>query len=397
LNKTADVVIIGGGAIGCAVAYYLAKEGASVILLEKTGGLLYGASGACHGGCPIPLPGSPLFAYEMESLRLLKNLPQEIDCDIEYEKVGQLTCAIDDEHYPYVEKYVQDLKNIGVDARLMDGATIRSLEPGIGREIIGGAEEWESGIFNPLKTVHGFARAAVKLGTEIRFCTEVKNIGIDKDKITSVATGGGSISTRWVVNAAGTGSPEIGDKVGLKVPVVPLRGQIVITEPVPLNERWRRIKDAVYLTGSQSVRSAAESTDPIVKLGIVERLLMQEKSGNWLIGTSRDFAGCDNRATLSTIRHLIRRSMNILPGLRQISCIRVFAGLRPWCYIDERPILGTVESLAGFVLATGHGSGGVVLSPITGKLISEVITKGKTSMPIDMFTFSRFSENSTRA
>jgi sarcosine oxidase subunit beta len=393
LNKTADVAIIGGGAIGCAVSYYLAKEGAEVILLERTGGLLYGASGACHGGCPIPLPGSTLFDYEIESIRLLKNLPQEIDCDIEYEKVGQLTCVIDEAHYPYAEKQVQDFKNIGVDARLLKGDTIRSLEPAIGPKIIGGVEEWESGIFNPLKTVHGLARAAVRLGAKIHFFADVKSIAIENGKVTSVITSNTNINTRWIVNAAGTGAPRIGDMVGITVPVVPLRGQIVVTEPVPLSYRWRRIKDAVYLTGSLGVRAAAESTDPIVKLGIVERLLMQERSGNWLIGTSRDFAGYDNRVTLSTIRHLTGRAMDILPGLRHLNCVRVFAGLRPWCSIDERPILGGVDSPSGFVLATGHGSGGVVLAPISGKLISEVITKGKTSMPIDLFAFSRFSEN----
>jgi len=389
LNKTAEVVVIGGGIIGCSIAYYLAKKGVRVVVIEKRDGLCFGASGANQGGCPVQLFESPILELVKESLKLYKDLPEEIGYDVEYQNTWSLLCSVDEEQYPDIEKHAQNLRRGGVNAHLIEGNKIRELEPGLGKDVIVGIEEQESGLVNPFKVTHGFAYAARKLGTEFFLSTEVKKIEINKGNITSVVTDRGKIKTIFVVNAAGAWSPEIGKMVGLTIPVRPRRGQVIVTEPVPLNKRWRYINDADYLTTAFHAEAAEKSKDPRMKLGVAGSYT-QENSGNWAIGSSRDFAGYNNQITMQTVKYLAKRVIKFMPKLKDVNCIRMFAGLRPFCYVDGLPILSKVDNPSGFVIATGHAGEGVTLAPITGKLISELLTENRTSMPIDAFAFSRF-------
>ncbi len=389
MNKTADVVVIGGGVIGCSIAYYLAKKGAKVILIERKKGLCFGASGANQGGAPVSLFESPVLELALESLKLYRNLSEEISYDIEYQNTGHLLCSVNEEQYPDMEKHAQNLRKSGVNVHLIDGNEMRELEPGLTADVIVGIDEQESGLLNPFKVNHGFAYAARKLGTEFFLSTEVKKFGVNKGNIMSVVTDRGKITTNFVVNAAGAWSSEIGKMLGLTIPIKPRRGQVIVTEPIPLNEKWRYISDADYLTTAFHAEAVKKSKDPRMKLGVAGSYA-QENTGNWTIGSSRDFAGYDNRVTMQTVKYLAKRVIKFMPKLKDVNCIRMFAGLRPFCYVDGLPILSKVDNPSGFVIAAGHAGEGVTLAPITGKLISELVTENRTSMPIDAFAFSRF-------
>ena len=389
MNKTADVVVVGGGVIGCSIAYYLTKKGIKIIVIEKKEGLSFGASGASQGGCPLQLFKPPVLELARESLNLYKNLAEEIGYDIEYENVGSLVCSIDEKQYPDIEKHFQSKCREGINVRLIEGQRLRELEPTLGEEVIVGIEEWDSSMVNPFKVNYGFAYAARKLGTEFLFSTEVKKIETDKERITSVVTDRGKIKTNFVVNAAGAWAFQIGEMIDLVIPIRPRRGQIIVTEPVPLNKRWRYILDADYLTTAFNLEVVEKSSDPRIKLGVAGSYV-QENTGNWTIGSSRDFTGYNNKVTMQTIRYLAKRVIKFMPRLKDVNCIRTFAGLRPFCYIDGLPILSKINNPQNFVIATGHAGEGVTLAPITGKLISELITENKTSMSMDAFAFSRF-------
>jgi len=389
LNKTADAVIVGGGVIGCSVAYYLARKGVKVIVIEKKKGLSFGASGANQGGCPIQLFEPPVLKLARKSLELYRSLPEEIEYDIEYENVGSLVCSVDEKQYSDVKKHFQGKRREGINVRLIEGHQLRKLEPALGRDVVVGAEEWDSGMVNPFKVNYGFAYAARKLGTEFLFSTEVKKIKTDKERVTSVVTDRGEINTNFIINAAGAWAGEIGKMLNLNIPIRPRRGQIIVTEPVPLNKRWRYILDADYLTTAFNLEAVKKSKDARIKLGVAGSYI-QENTGNWTIGSSRDFAGYDNGVTIQTIRYLAKRVIKFMPKLKDVSCIRTFAGLRPFCYIDGLPIISKVNNPRNFVIAAGHAGEGITLAPITGKLISELITENKTSIPIDAFSFSRF-------
>ena len=184
--EIADVVVVGGGVIGCSVAYCLAKKGVRVIVIEKKEGLSFGASGANQGGCPLQLFESPVLELARESLKLYKNLSEEIGCDIEYENVGSLVCSVDKKQYPDMEKHFQNKQRERINVRLMEGHQLRKLEPTLGEDIVVGVEEWDSWVVNPFKVNYGFVHAARKLGTKFLFSTQVKKIERDKERIVSV-------------------------------------------------------------------------------------------------------------------------------------------------------------------------------------------------------------------
>ncbi len=117
----------------------------------------------------------------------------------------------------------------------------------------------------------------------------------------------------------------------------------------------------------------------------------QEPTGNWTIGSSRDLVGFTKANSPEVLRGMARHLLNFLPGMRTVNCIRFIAGCRPYCVKDGHPILGRVLELTGFYVATGHAGEGIALAPITGKLIAEEITTGKTTLPINDFRYERFS------
>ena len=391
MHKTADVVVIGGGLIGSSVAYYLAKKGVKVTVIERNEGLCSGASGANQGGCPLQIFTSPILELVNESLELYKGLPEELNYDLEFQNSGSLVCSVDEAQYPTIEKHYQLLRKKGLTARLIEGEEIRKLEPGLGKDVVVGVEEQYSGIVNPFKVTYGFARAARGLGGEFILSTEVKNIETNKGKITSVVTDRGKIGTNFVVNAAGAWSPGIGKMLGLTIPIRPQRGHIMITEAVPFNKKWRYILDADYITTAFHAEKAAKSNDQRMKLGVAG-CYVQADSGNWTVASSRDFVGYNNQVAVQTLSYIADRAIKFMPEFANVNLIRTFAGLRPFCYADGLPILGKVDNLSDFIIATGHAGEGVVLAPLTGKLVSELITEKGTSIPIDAFAFSRFRE-----
>jgi glycine/D-amino acid oxidase-like deaminating enzyme len=388
LKKRVDVVVMGAGVVGCAVAYYLAKQGCRVIVIEKRERICSGGSGANQGGVPLSLclPESPVLNLIQESVKLFGTLSQEIDYDIEFEKVGLLTCTTEEAKYPAIKNLAQGLQDKGINVKLLEGDEIRKQEPSISPNVVAGVEDEGTGIVNPFKVTYGFARAARKLGTEFLLSTEAQAIEVDKDKVTAVVTTKERINTDFVVNAAGPWSPEIGKMVSLNIPIQPFKGQVIVTEPVALNQKWRYIMDADYLSHGTPV---SDSPDPYLRFGIGPGWI-QENTGNWTIGSSHEIS-FDNRVTLPTIACLAKKAVEFMPKLKHVDFIRIWAGLRPHCYVDDLPILGKVDNPSGFVIATGHSGAGLTLAPITGKLIAELIIEKRTSLSIDAFAFSRFN------
>lgn len=128
-NKITDVVVIGAGVIGCSTAYYLAKRGIRVIVIEKKGAFCSGASGANQGGCPIAIVESPLFDYVKESIGLFKSLASDIGYDIDYQNTKHLMCCIDEKQRPVIEKHAKNMLLKGIKPRIIEGDEIRELGP----------------------------------------------------------------------------------------------------------------------------------------------------------------------------------------------------------------------------------------------------------------------------
>jgi sarcosine oxidase subunit beta len=380
-----DVVVVGGGSIGASVAYYLSKENVKVRLFERRE-LASEASSANFGGVPLQTTECP--DLTLTSARMFQGLASELEYDFELEYTGSCMLMDKDEQLPMVEENAKRLSQHGIKVDMLTGKEVREIDPDISPEILGASRCSEGMIINPMKLVYGFANAARKLGAQLDTYTEVKKIRSENGKIKSVITDKGEIDTKFVVLATGAWSPILGDALNLRIPVLPRRGQILITEPYKLG-KLRYLLDSDYLVTGFNLEAVRKSQDPRIKLG-VSSVLTQPSNGNWLIGTSRDFPGYDNRTTLETMIQVARRSVKFLPKLRHANIIRAMAGLRPFSD-DGRPIISTVNEIEGLIIAIGHHGEGMVHSPITGKLVAELVTKGRMSMPINEYSYARFS------
>lgn len=380
-HKTADVVVIGGGVIGCSTAYYLQKEGLQVTLLER-GELCSGASGSNQGGATFSRTLQPFTQLAMESLKLFENLREELNYDIGLEEVNYLLGAVDlnPEKEKLLKTTFHELRSIGCKCRLVWGKEVRELDRHLG-EPVEGAIVIDKGIYMvwPFTLTYGFAHAAKKLGATILTGTEVTGLKVEKGAIHSVMTDEGEVAAKYVVNAAGSWSGKIGEMVGLEIPVKPRKGQVVVTEPTEFHD-YRYLMDIDYLIIEHEQREGID----------IATTVMQHKHGNWTIGSSREMAGFNIDTSAEAMSLLVKKAVRFLPVLHDLHLIRSYAGLRPFCYADGKPILGEVEEVKRFVIATGHEGFGVKLSAATGKLVAREIAKGRPEPLLEPYRYSRF-------
>jgi len=384
----AEVVVIGGGIIGCSIAYYLAKEGVDISLVERAE-LASGSSSAGQGAIVETTP------LTLRSAKLYSTLTEELDYNIEYNTKGSLRLIEREDQWPRAVEFVKKQQKQGIKIRLLKKNELKELAPFVAEDIIGAIDLPLHAQVNPIYTTLGFAYAARRLGARICTFTEVKDIRTRNSQIQSVVTNEGEIKTKFVVNAAGVQAPRIGEMVGLSIPIKPRRGQILVTEAIPLVAKRSDLSEfgPYELIRELSPETAKKSKDPLIRLGIAWNLI-QTENGNCLIGTSREFAGFNQRTTPEVIKALAKKTIRFIPRLKDVSCIRTYAGLRQ--YTDDLlPIWGKVDSVKGFVIVAGHEGEGISLAPIAGKLISELITKDKTSIPIDKYNYSRFKNKNS--
>ena len=384
---SAEVVVIGGGVIGASTAYYLAREGAEVMIVEADD-LASGASGACDGFLFLQskAPG-PHLELAKESLSLYPEIASELEVDVEYNHCGSLVLAKTAEELKMLKSHVKKMKSAGLEVEMVGESDLQELCPAVAPGIKGASYCRNDAQVNPTKLTLGLAKKAQDLGATIMVNCRVENIVITNDRVRELRTSAGSIHTRRVVCAAGIGSNQIGKMAIIDVPVMPRKGQILVTEPV--EETLRTIvADAGYLGIKLGLEGLPPASEEEKKLGL-SFTAEQTADGNILLGSTREFAGFDTETTPEAIKAIARNAVEYLPRISDLDIIRSFAGLRPYSP-DGLPILGSVKGIKGFYLATGHSGDGICLAPITGKLLSELVLDGEASMDISTFSLSRF-------
>ncbi|MGD8335780.1 MAG: FAD-dependent oxidoreductase [Desulfobacterales bacterium] len=376
-----DVVVIGAGIIGSSIAYHLAQRKASVILVEKAD-LAAGSSGACDGLIFLQSkkPGIHL-QLAMESRKRFARLRNSLPVAIEYRESGGMVIIESDEELAVMQEFVKEQQKIGLDVTLLNADRARQLEPHLSEHIIGATHSPLDGQVNPIALTLGFAMGAKNLGARLITGATVRGIDTTAGRVSAVESDTGRFEADIVVNAAGTHAPEIGTMVGLSIPIKPRRGQIIVTEACPpmLNHC---MVSAKYI--------AAKFSPEIAKAGGEGISIEQTETGNFLLGSTREFVGYDKRTTTNGLQRIAAKTAGIIPALEQVNVIRAFAGLRPYTP-DGLPILGQVADVPGFFMAAGHEGDGIALSPITGELIAQMIVTGKSDFPLDAFRISRFN------
>jgi glycine/D-amino acid oxidase-like deaminating enzyme len=206
--------------------------------------------------------------------------------------------------------------------------------------------------------------------------------------VEGIETTQGPLHAPIVVNAAGAWAPLIGKMAGLNLPIKPRRGQLMITEPVAPYIA-RQILSASYIVAKYNADKLNESKSRAVQLG-VGLSLSQTQKGNILIGGTREFVGYDVGNTHEAIATVLKNAIRLVPGLGPIHIIRTMGGVRPYTP-DGLPVVGYVNQLEGYFVSAGHEGDGIALSPVTGKIVADLIVDGKTFMDVSALDPNRFT------
>ena len=373
-----DVAVIGGGVIGCAVAYYLAKSGARVAVIERAV-VGAGASAANTGAIALATkkPGAAL-DLAIASQRLYPGLARELGMDIEYAVEGNLIVAEDETEAAYLEKHAAEQQAAGVPVETVSAARCRELNPLLEGRVLAGIYCATDAQANPFKVTHAYARAARNAGAEILINTSVDAIGTAGGRVESVHTSRGKLRADWIVNAAGAHASDIGKMVGVVHAVLPRRGQIVVLEATDALPAMR-VSGAGQLLAKHGGASAGISASASVSPSYTSKPL----NGTVLLGSTNEFAGYDTATTREMVAEICRRVTRLMPRLGGLNALRSWAGLRP--YSSSGPLLGHAGGPQGYAAAIGHGGDGIALSPITGLYLTEYIGRDGSNCELPEF------------
>jgi sarcosine oxidase subunit beta len=382
-KEQVEAVVIGGGITGLSTAYHLAKNNVDVVLVEKNE-LVSGATGTNNGMC------GPTDKTSMRGRwhQIYKSLEKELGYNIDYVDSPDLVV--------FTEENEKEMKILGIweeyAEKMLSREEIMEIEPLLSKIVIGGITS-DRKYVNPWKLCYAFAVNIKKHGGKIYLHNQVKKIKTKNKKICEVVTGKKIIKTNIVVNAAGAWASEIGKMVGVSIPVVPLKGHILITESIPKPEPYHgRIANELFYTKYPYNLSpeAVNSIDPNIRLGIACLLHYDPVNQNYSIGGSHEYIGFNPVVNPRIVKYISAYNIKIVPELKNLNVIRVFTGFRPYCYIDGEPIFSKTDKIEGFWIATGTKGIGLNLGPMAGKIMSELILKTKPSLDIDPYSYSRF-------
>jgi glycine/D-amino acid oxidase-like deaminating enzyme len=362
----ADILVIGGGIVGAACAYYLARAGVQVQVLERD----FAASGtsrACDGLILYSDKSSEAeVALAKASAALWEELAESLDAQFEYTRRGAIVLHDSEEGLAAGRQKAAALQLAGVRSEVLDAAGLRELEPNLAPDLAGGIYYPDEAQVDSRSATLALLDAAEEMGAKLRRDTAVSGIRLDGEgRVCAVSTRGGDLPTRTVVLAAGVWSNEIARTAGVDPPVRPRKGHILVTARVP------GLIAHPLLEGSYaaSVQSSAED----VQVALVAEMT---SGGTLLLGSSREFAGYDRTVSPAVMQAIAARAVRFLPELAQTSIIRSYAGLRPWSP-DHLPLVGPIDAVPGLYLAAGHEGAGIGLAPVTGQIVADYIVQDK--------------------
>ena len=363
-----EVIIVGGGVIGCSIAFHLAKTGVKALVLERDRWGA-GASYAASGGLGVTDEPHPYDRMERESLNLFHDLAEELyelcGVDVELVKSGELDLALTEDAVRQLQGEVSRSIELGGTACWLDTREVHEMEPDITPTALGALYRPENCRINNQRVTEAFVRAATRLGAEIRQGTEVVGLTHKAQKVTGVSLHGEELPADRVVIAAGAWTGLVGRSAGIDAPVRPVRGQNLNLQPT-----------------TSGIRTIIHGSDGV---------LVPRNDGSVMAGVTVEEAAFDDRVTTGGIRSIMNMVTAAVPALDDATLNWAVSGLRPGSP-DEMPLLGTVSSMDRLILASGHYTSGILLCPITGLLIANLITGGDTEL-LDAFSPDRLRDS----
>ena len=371
----ARVVIVGAGIIGAASAYFCARAGHDVTVVDRQA-VAAGTTGAGEGNVLLSdkQPG-PELAMGLRAAQLWNELGEELGGDaFELERKGGVVVARSDDALAALRGLSVDQRDSGVESEQLDRGQLRDAEPHLADDLAGGAFYPQDLQVQPMLAAAHLLRASSAV---LRLGVEVTGLRLGGDRVAGVVTSDDVIAADYVVNAAGTWSGRLAERFGAPVPVHPRRGFVLVTEPLP-----PIIRHKVY--SAEYVANVASDNEGLETSAVVEGT----RAGTVLIGASRERVGFDSTVSLPVVRRLAAQAIRLFPVLASVNLMRVYAGLRPYCP-DHLPIVGTDPRVPGLLHACGHEGAGIGLAPATGELIAALITEQPTTIDATPFAPTR--------
>jgi len=363
-----DLLVVGGGLIGCGAAYELAKAGLSVTVVER------GAPGceASSAGAGMLAPqaessaASPWLSLALASKALYPDLVAELrdrtGVDVEYQTGGNLVC-FQDEGDEAVGRAARAWQvESGLKAELLSPEDVRRLEPDLSPELRGALFFPEDHWVNNPRLVAALAQAAALEGVEF-IQAEVSGLLRRGDRVVGVSTAESNLIAGGVLLAAGAWSGQLAATAGVTLPVVPVRGQILCLEGIP-----RRLHHLLHLK---------------------DHYLVPRAGGEILVGSCMEWVGFAKHVTAGQIGAFLQAAVRLVPRVGSLPIKATWAGFRPWAP-DGKPVIGPWPGIEGLFVSTGHGRNGILLTPITARLIRELIVGGSPSLDLTPFLPDRF-------
>lgn len=374
-----DAVVIGAGIVGACCAYSLTSAGLRVAVLDRRP-VASGTTGAGEGNILVSdkVPG-PELDLALLSNALWRQLANSLGPRAELEEKGGLVLAATIEALEALHDLSDGQQGQGVAVRRIGPDDVRALEPNLARGLAGGVLYPQDMQVQPMLAAALLLRLARHDGAGIH--TPCSVTGINKDAngaVRGVCTDRGAVLTPIVVNAAGTWGGEIARLAGVDVPILPRRGFILVTEPLPLVVH-HKVYTADYIANVASGSNALETST------VVEGT----RAGTVLIGASRERVGFDRAMSLAVVARLARRAIQLFPFLDDVLLLRTYLGFRPYCP-DHLPVIGPDWRVPGLFHACGHEGAGIGLAPATGHLIAQAATGQATDLPLETFAPDRF-------
>lgn len=386
-NKTYDVAVIGAGVIGTSCAYHLVKKGLSVALVDRNN-VARGTSSHCDAVALIvdKQPGVDA-AMGYASIQRFLELQNELDSDFELHQRGCLYACDTEQEMEVAAQYARDMQADGYNVNALSPKELLEHEPFLAKDLIGGLfSDIDLGL-NPYKLCFAFVDTVLGKGLDLYTYTNVTGVRLDGEKrVQGVDTDKGFIPCGKVVNACGVWSPEIGRMAGLEIPVEPRKGVILVSAP-SFKFCNQKVQEFGYMISKFSNHECKR--DPELEKYEVSFVIEPTDANNVLIGSSRNFAGYDISTEMEIIHVIAKRAIRFYPILKDLNCIRTYAGLRPFL-ADHLPLITQVDEVLGYYIATGHEGDGISMAPTTGRLISELIAGEEPYLDLTPFSFNRY-------
>ncbi|MGR8008147.1 NAD(P)/FAD-dependent oxidoreductase [Streptomyces hypolithicus] len=375
-----DAVIVGSGVVGAACAYYATRSGLSVAVVDR-GPVAGGTTGAGEGNLLVSdkEPG-PELDLALLSTRLWRELSGELPQEIEFEPKGGLVVASDEARLGALAAFAAKQAAAGVTVREVPADRLHDFEPHLAPGLAGAFQYSQDAQVQPALAAAHLLRAARRDGAQVRLGEEVTAVLIGPDgAVRGVRTARGeSLLAPAVVNAAGTWGGQLAGLAGVGLPVLPRRGFVLVTEPLP-----RVVRHKVY--AADYVADVASGSAALQTSAVVEGT----PSGPVLIGASRERVGFDRTLSTDALSRLAAQAAALFPMLADVRVMRAYHGFRPYLP-DHLPAIGADARVPGFFHACGHEGAGIGLAPATGLLLAAAIRGEPPELDLAPFRPDRF-------